>query len=242
MRLTAMLAALFVAPTVAFGQSDVLRGCSMPGAADHRPACMASVFLNHTAGVLEVLRQPEPQLGDETSAGLQAVVAEFLFRLRDKQRRYREACEAIHEAVRGAADSSATVSADLLCEAFAVATAVDSSLAEKIKADLGRTRERSGAEIAEAAEEDAKARERMYAASRIMALAVSSLTYPLIESASGEKMRLAMTEPERRALLRQMDSIYPASGPERKQAEHVLEQSIDLLRKFLLQDWSVRGR
>ncbi|MDA1082707.1 MAG: hypothetical protein O2973_13760 [Gemmatimonadetes bacterium] len=146
---------------------------------------------------------------------------------------------------RGAADSSAAVSADLLCEAFAAAITVDSSLAEKIKADvgrdIGRTRERTGAEIAVAAEEDAKARERMYAASRIMGLAASSLTYPLIESESGNTMRLAMTEAERRALLQQMEAIYPATGPRRKPAEHVLEQSIDIVRKFLLEDWPVRS-
>lgn len=215
--------------------------CAIPGAAVGRPACMASVFLDQAAAVLEVLRLPDPG-PVETAAELQAYLTEILFRLRNKQRLYREACGAVREAVRGSIDSSATLSADLLCEAFAAVAAIDSSLAEKFRADFTRTQELSIAEIAVAADKDVLALERGYASSRIMMLAVVGLSHELVEPASGKTMRLAMTQGERKALLRQMDAVYPVLSQDGKKAQYVLEQTVDLLRELLLQDWSVRSR
>jgi hypothetical protein len=234
-----LLTLCIFASTVSEAQSTqqskkpLFANCWQQGVSKKQKSCVAHVYLNYVASILEVLRAPDAKPNGTAEAKLQAMLSDLIYRQQQKARLYRELCRELKKITfRG--DSINQESTDIICRALDYNGIADSIGVSNILENI----EPKPSTIVERAKADADAQSALKSATRMMFLSAASMTYMLLEPMNTKQNRLAMTRAEREALIAQSILIY--RGGKLQPARFVLEQSVESVRKFLQGDWTVR--
>jgi hypothetical protein len=204
--------------------------CWQQGVIKTQRSCVAHLYLNNVALLLEIMRKPEPKPSVTNEASVQAMLSDLIYRQQQKARAYRNTCNDLRNATIGG-DSIAQTTTSLICGALENQERADSMTMAALFADI----EGGQRSLVEKAKQSADAASATKEASRIMYTSAAALTYMLLELDSGDKPTLLMSKAERNALIAKTLSLY--KGAKVQNAKYVLEQNVEVIRDFLQDNW-----